>query len=117
MEGPFGFNPFEVLSLLPSLKSINGISTADMPSALSDNAAYATATSPAPAPVPATANGARSAAGTAAGGNGLCCCLFPRRDKCQGGEPIAERVMRAMWRYAMVYRLASESQLDDTPVW
>ena len=106
LEGPFGFDPFEILSLLPSLEAINGVRTADMHAALSNNAASASAAATtAPSP------------GAGRPSSGGLCCLFPRREKCERREPIAERVMRAMWRHAMVYRLASESQLDDTPVW
>ncbi|EFJ22552.1 hypothetical protein SELMODRAFT_105046 [Selaginella moellendorffii] len=32
-------------------------------------------------------------------------------------EPLSERVLRAMWRYIMTYRLADEVKLDEMPVW
>jgi hypothetical protein len=32
-------------------------------------------------------------------------------------EPLAERVIGAMWLYLMTYRLADEEKIDETPVW
>ncbi|XP_017630746.1 uncharacterized protein LOC108473591 [Gossypium arboreum] len=32
-------------------------------------------------------------------------------------EPLADRVLNAMWLYLMTYRLADEEKLDENPVW
>lgn len=41
--------------------------------------------------------------------------LPPRLPTWQAGEPLLERVLRAMWRFVSTYRLATEEQLDETP--
>jgi hypothetical protein len=41
--------------------------------------------------------------------------LPPRLPTWQAGEPLLERVLRAMWHFVSTYRLATEEQLDETP--
>lgn len=43
--------------------------------------------------------------------------LQPRLPEWCSGEPLADRILRAMWLYLMTYRLADEEKLDETPVW
>lgn len=43
--------------------------------------------------------------------------LQPRLPEWCIGEPVADRILRAMWLYLMTYRLADEEKLDETPVW
>ncbi|KAL2653822.1 hypothetical protein R1flu_021950 [Riccia fluitans] len=43
--------------------------------------------------------------------------LKPRLPTWSPGEPLVDRVLRAMWNYVMTYRLADEEKLDETPVW
>ena len=43
--------------------------------------------------------------------------LFPRSPEWTAGEPLLERVLRAMWQHVQMYRLATEEQLDETAVW
>lgn len=32
-------------------------------------------------------------------------------------EPLADRILNAMWLYVMTYRLADEEKIDETSVW
>lgn len=41
--------------------------------------------------------------------------LRPRLPTWQPGEPLVERVLRAMWQLVNTYRLATEEKLDETP--
>ena len=43
--------------------------------------------------------------------------LQPRLPEWTAEEPLADRVLNAMWLYLMTYRLADEEKLDETPVW
>ncbi|XP_020526121.1 tubulin--tyrosine ligase-like protein 12 [Amborella trichopoda] len=43
--------------------------------------------------------------------------LPPRLPVWNAGEPLEDRVIRAMWFYVMTYRLADEEKIDETPVW
>ncbi|GJN08899.1 hypothetical protein PR202_ga26859 [Eleusine coracana subsp. coracana] len=43
--------------------------------------------------------------------------LQPRLPEWSRDEPLAERVIGAMWLYLMTYRLADEEKIDETPVW
>ncbi|KAL6660212.1 hypothetical protein ACP70R_002334 [Stipagrostis hirtigluma subsp. patula] len=43
--------------------------------------------------------------------------LQPRLPEWSREEPLAERVIGAMWLYLMTYRLADEQKIDETPVW
>jgi len=43
--------------------------------------------------------------------------LEPRLPEWSPEEPLAERVIGAMWLYLMTYRLADEENIDETPVW
>nr|ATB19768.1 putative tubulin-tyrosine ligase [Juniperus scopulorum] len=43
--------------------------------------------------------------------------LEPRLPEWSNGEPLIDRILRAMWIYLMTYRLADEEKLDETPVW
>ncbi|CAN6296299.1 unnamed protein product [Urochloa humidicola] len=43
--------------------------------------------------------------------------LQPRLPEWSPEEPLAERVIGAMWLYLMTYRLADEEKIDETPVW
>ncbi|OMO91799.1 Tubulin-tyrosine ligase [Corchorus olitorius] len=43
--------------------------------------------------------------------------LQPRLPEWSSEEPLADRVLNAMWLYLMTYRLADEEKLDETPVW
>jgi hypothetical protein len=43
--------------------------------------------------------------------------LQPRLPECSPEEPLAERVIGAMWLYLMTYRLSDEEKIDETPVW
>ncbi|XP_057857600.2 uncharacterized protein LOC131066778 isoform X2 [Cryptomeria japonica] len=43
--------------------------------------------------------------------------LEPRLPEWSNGEPLIDRILRAMWIYVMTYRLADEEKLDETPVW
>lgn len=43
--------------------------------------------------------------------------LRPRLPDWSPEEPIADRVLSAMWLYLMTYRLADEEKIDETSVW
>ncbi|PWZ07339.1 Tubulin--tyrosine ligase-like protein 12 [Zea mays] len=43
--------------------------------------------------------------------------LEPRLPEWSPEEPLAERVIGAMWLYLMTYRLADDEKIDETPVW
>lgn len=43
--------------------------------------------------------------------------LQPRLPKWTSTEPLADRVIGAMWLYLMTYRLADEEKIDETSVW
>ncbi|EEF46277.1 protein binding protein, putative [Ricinus communis] len=43
--------------------------------------------------------------------------LHPRLPEWAADEPLADRVLNAMWLYLMSYRLADEEKLDETSVW
>ena len=43
--------------------------------------------------------------------------LHPRLPEWAADEPLADRVINAMWLYLMSYRLADEEKLDETSVW
>lgn len=43
--------------------------------------------------------------------------LQPRLPEWTADEPLAERVIGAMWLYLMTYRLADEEKIDETSVW
>jgi tubulin--tyrosine ligase-like protein 12 len=43
--------------------------------------------------------------------------LQPLLPECSPEEPLAERVIGAMWLYLMTYRLSDEEKIDETPVW
>lgn len=43
--------------------------------------------------------------------------LQPRLPEWTAEEPLADRVLNAMWLYLMTYRLADEEKLDENPVW
>lgn len=43
--------------------------------------------------------------------------LEPQLSEWSSEEPLAERVIGAMWLYFMTYRLADEEKIDETPVW
>ncbi|KAM7513056.1 hypothetical protein LguiB_011931 [Lonicera macranthoides] len=43
--------------------------------------------------------------------------LQPRLPKWSPEEPLADRVINAMWIYLMTYRLADEEKIDETSVW
>ena len=43
--------------------------------------------------------------------------LQPRLPEFTADEPLADRVLNAMWLYLMTYRLADEEKIDETSVW
>nr|GLL20714.1 tubulin--tyrosine ligase-like protein 12 [Ipomoea trifida] len=43
--------------------------------------------------------------------------LLPRLPEWTAGDPIADRIINAMWLYLMTYRLADEEKIDETSVW
>ncbi|XP_058001912.1 uncharacterized protein LOC110640426 isoform X2 [Hevea brasiliensis] len=43
--------------------------------------------------------------------------LKPRLPEWTANEPLADRVVNAMWLYIMTYRLADEEKIDETSVW
>lgn len=43
--------------------------------------------------------------------------LQPRLPNWTAEEPLADRVINAMWLYLMTYRLADEEKIDETSVW
>lgn len=43
--------------------------------------------------------------------------LQPHLPKWTPEEPLADRVINAMWLYLMTYRLADEEKIDETSVW
>lgn len=43
--------------------------------------------------------------------------LQPRLPEWTAEEPLADRVINAMWLYLMTYRLADEEKIDETSVW
>lgn len=43
--------------------------------------------------------------------------LEPRLPDWIAKEPLADRVIDAMWLYLMNYRLADEEKIDETSVW
>lgn len=43
--------------------------------------------------------------------------LQPRFPEWTAGEPLADRIINAMWLYLMTYRLADEEKIDETSVW
>nr|GMD66561.1 tubulin--tyrosine ligase-like protein 12 [Ipomoea batatas] len=43
--------------------------------------------------------------------------LLPRFPEWTAGEPIADRIINAMWLYLMTCRLADEEKIDETSVW
>lgn len=43
--------------------------------------------------------------------------LEPRLPEWKPEEPLADRVVNAMWQYLMTYRLANEEKIDETPAW
>ncbi|CAJ1975752.1 unnamed protein product [Sphenostylis stenocarpa] len=43
--------------------------------------------------------------------------LLPRLPELALDEPLADRIINAMWQYLMTYRLADEEKLDETSVW
>lgn len=43
--------------------------------------------------------------------------LLPHLPEWTPDEPLADRIISAMWQYLMTYRLADEEKLDETSVW
>lgn len=43
--------------------------------------------------------------------------LVPRFPEWTADEPLAARIISAMWQYLMTYRLADEEKIDETSVW
>ena len=43
--------------------------------------------------------------------------LQPHLPEFSTKEPLADRVLNAMWLYLMTYRLADEEKIDETSVW
>ncbi|KAF7836810.1 tubulin--tyrosine ligase-like protein 12 [Senna tora] len=43
--------------------------------------------------------------------------LLPRLPEWNADEPLADRIISAMWQYLMNYRLADEEKIDETSVW
>ncbi|XP_057750987.1 uncharacterized protein LOC130969331 [Arachis stenosperma] len=43
--------------------------------------------------------------------------LLPRLPEWTADDPLADRIVNAMWQYLMTYRLANEEKLDETSVW
>ncbi|KAI4335209.1 hypothetical protein L6164_013878 [Bauhinia variegata] len=43
--------------------------------------------------------------------------LLPRLPEWTANEPLADRIISAMWQYLMSYRLADEEKIDETSVW
>ncbi|KAH9804629.1 tubulin--tyrosine ligase-like protein 12 [Citrus sinensis] len=43
--------------------------------------------------------------------------LQPRLPEWSADQPLADRVLSAMWLYLMTYRLANEEKIDETSVW
>lgn len=43
--------------------------------------------------------------------------LQPRLPEWTAAEPLADRIINAMWLYLMTYRLADEEKIDETSVW
>ncbi|CAI7813748.1 unnamed protein product, partial [Closterium sp. NIES-53] len=43
--------------------------------------------------------------------------MFPRLPAWQPGTPLVDRVLHAMWRHVCSYKLATETQLDESAVW
>lgn len=43
--------------------------------------------------------------------------LQPHLPEFTADEPLADRVLNAMWLYLMTYRLADEEKIDETSVW
>ncbi|KAJ4953775.1 hypothetical protein NE237_030607 [Protea cynaroides] len=43
--------------------------------------------------------------------------LQPRLPEWKSDEPLADRVISAMWLFLMTYRLADEEKIDETSVW
>ncbi|CAI5537688.1 unnamed protein product, partial [Closterium sp. Naga37s-1] len=43
--------------------------------------------------------------------------MFPRLPAWPPGTPLVDRVLHAMWRHVCSYKLATETQLDESAVW
>lgn len=43
--------------------------------------------------------------------------LQPRLPEWTAEEPLADRIINAMWTYLLTYRLANEEKIDETSVW
>lgn len=43
--------------------------------------------------------------------------LQPRLPEWTAEEPLADRIINAMWIYLLTYRLANEEKIDETSVW
>lgn len=43
--------------------------------------------------------------------------LQPHLPEWTSEEPLADRIINAMWLYLMTYRLADEEKIDETSVW
>jgi tubulin--tyrosine ligase-like protein 12 len=43
--------------------------------------------------------------------------LQPHLPEWTAEEPLADRIINAMWLYLMTYRLADEEKIDETSVW
>lgn len=43
--------------------------------------------------------------------------LQPRLPEWNADDPLADRIIIAMWQYLMTYRLADEEKIDETSVW
>ncbi|XP_077230015.1 tubulin-tyrosine ligase isoform X3 [Tasmannia lanceolata] len=62
-------------------------------------------------------NGVRASSILESGKHIIYSKLQPRLPEWTSDEPLAERVIGAMWLYLMTYRLADEEKLDETSVW
>lgn len=62
-------------------------------------------------------NGVSSAKILEAGKHVIDSSLEPRLPEWSQGEPLADRIINAMWLYLMNYRLADEEKIDETSVW
>ena len=51
------------------------------------------------------------------GNHGIDSVLQPCLPEWTAEEPLADRVINAMWLYLMTYRLADEEKIDETSVW
>ncbi|KAJ7955985.1 Tubulin--tyrosine ligase-like protein 12 [Quillaja saponaria] len=102
----------DLLEILKGFHSLHSLEV-DIPGPLGENATEILES----LPTLSELNGVSAAKILETGKHVIDSMLQPRLPEWTAGEPLADRIISAMWLFLMSYRLADEEKIDETSVW